>query len=251
MWPLLSGGEQLRVRRCDETHFELGDIAVLLREDDRQLIAHSVVGTAPLRTAGFLGKEDPPGLRPLAKAEVVRRAGREIPLERLRPLLHAAQRSATVIARSPMVRTLWNTTRASLGSSATGDVRSRLLAPHVRRVSPAELAAFAIALSRWETLPADELEALVARHAAAGVWARGQLAGTGVHGSDGALRHLHLRSWLRHTGAAERLLEELWQPSISRAEVAEEETDVVSACESRGLVPTGRTPRGALILSRR
>ncbi|MFT3841453.1 MAG: hypothetical protein QM723_30975 [Myxococcaceae bacterium] len=250
MWPLLSGGEALRVRRCNESDLKPGDVVVLVR-DDGQLIAHIVAGVDPLRTESFLGVPDAPGLKPLAKAELARHGDRDIPLERVRPFIRVAQRSLSRAAQSPLVRRAWDSSRRWLGSETSGAIRARLLSPTVRRVQQTELPAFAVALSRWETLNSGELEQMVNHRAAAGVWARGTLAGVGVHGDDGTIRHLHLKSWLRNAGAGERLLEELWQPSVNRVEVGEEEQEIVSAAERRGLAVTGRTDRGALILGRR
>jgi hypothetical protein len=250
MWPLLSGGEALRVRRCAEADLKPGDVAVLVR-DDGQLVAHSVVSVEPLRTESFLGIPDAPGLKPLAKAELARQGDRDIPLERVRPFIRVAQRSFARAAQSTVVRTAWDTSRRWLGSEASGAIRARLFSPTVRRVAQTELPAFAVALSRWESLNASDLERMVNHRAAAGVWARGTLAGVGVHGDDGTIRHLHLKSWLRNAGAGERLLNELWQPSVAKVEVGEEEQEIVSAAERRGLSVTGRTERGALILGRR
>jgi hypothetical protein len=250
MWPLLSGGEALRVRRCTEADFRPGDVAVLVR-DDGQLIAHSVVSVDPLRTESFLGIPDAPGLKPLAKAELARQGDRDIPLERVRPFIRVAQRSLSRAAQSTVVRRAWDTSRRFIGSEASGAIRAALLSPMVRRVAQAELPAFAVALSRWESLSSEELERMVSHRAAAGVWARGTLAGVGVHANDGTIRHLHLKSWLRNAGAGERLLDELWQPSVTKVEVGEEEQELVSAAQRRGLSVTGRTERGALILGRR
>ncbi len=248
MWPLLRGGESLRVRRCAASELEPGDIAVLLRSDG-QLVAHSVVETAPLRTAGFLGRVDEPGLTPLAKAEVVRRGRVEVPLGRLRPVLRGAQVVAAAAAQIERGAVgLAEFPRASRARRLPGQSERGCLAPTVRRITPAEPSAFSVALSRWETLPGPLLESLVHRHAALGVWARGRLAGTGARGEDGALRHLHLASWLRNCGVGEHLVRELWQPSVSRVEVGEEEQELVQVFAQRGLVPAGRTSSGLLVL---
>lgn len=81
LWPLLLDGDSLRVERCAERDLAPGDVAVVAFPDGR-LVAHLVVGTAPLRTASSVGVLDPLPLEALGRVTGFRRGARTWPWPR-------------------------------------------------------------------------------------------------------------------------------------------------------------------------
>ncbi len=115
MWPVLRGGDAVQVLRCGEEAVAPGDIAVLAREDGG-LTAHFVVGTAPVRTASFLGREDP-AAELLGRVIRLRTRGVELPLSpRVRPLLRGGQSLVAAAWRNPLLRGAWRWGRGVLAS---------------------------------------------------------------------------------------------------------------------------------------
>ncbi len=79
MAPLLRSGDALELERCAAHALRRGDVAVLALPGDR-LVAHLVVGVAPLATATFLGAADVDAGDALARVVAFRRGGRRVPL---------------------------------------------------------------------------------------------------------------------------------------------------------------------------
>lgn len=191
MRPLLFGGESLKVRRCAPESFKPGEIAVLLR-DDGALISHLVVKAKPLATASFDGKQDPPGLQPLARALSIRRGPAVVPVPPRLALL-AAQRMWTLATRATVTRAAYTLFGDAVASPLTASFRTVLGNVQVDVLGPDGLKDFAVALSRWETLPAPALEALVERGVVVAATRRGRIVGCACVGRDGVVRHAHLQ----------------------------------------------------------
>lgn len=192
MRPLLTGGESLKVKRCAPESLKRGEIAVLLRADGA-LISHLVVATAPVATASMDGKRDPAGLEPLARATSIRRGKVVVPVPpRLALLgLHAAWSAAT---RGTVTRAAYALAGNAVASPRTAKLRTLLGAVTLDLVGPDTLKPFAVALSRWETLPADTLESLVRAGVVVAAFRRGAIVGCVCVGPDRVLRH----AWLQH-----------------------------------------------------
>jgi hypothetical protein len=73
LWPFIRSGDLLRVERCGEGGVAPGDVALL--EYPTTLVAHLVVGLAPVRTASSVGVVDPPALGVLGRVVAFQRAG--------------------------------------------------------------------------------------------------------------------------------------------------------------------------------
>lgn len=166
MWPLLWPGDQLKVQRCGPSDFARGDVAVMAR--DNLLVSHFVIALAPFTTASIIGTVDD-ALEPLGRAIAVRRKGRELPL--WRPASRLFQRTWSLAARSPL-QLAWQASVSALTSPATAALRTTMFGrPTVHAIEQTDLHDVAIALSRWSSFGAGELEQLVRE--GRGVIARG------------------------------------------------------------------------------
>ncbi|MEW5739921.1 MAG: hypothetical protein AB1938_13395 [Myxococcota bacterium] len=79
LWPFVLDGDSLQVRRCGEEDVRRGDVAVVVAASG-ELVAHFVVGVAPVRTASSNGRLDAPARAVLGKVLAVRRRGVVLPL---------------------------------------------------------------------------------------------------------------------------------------------------------------------------
>jgi len=94
MWPLLPSGAEVRLRRCEPGAFSPGDVAFCVLPSGEPVV-HLLLGTQPVRTAGWLRSEDAPGGTMLARVEAVRVKGQEVRLPGgLGPLLLLARATA-------------------------------------------------------------------------------------------------------------------------------------------------------------
>ncbi|MFY0570878.1 N-acetyltransferase [Archangium lansingense] len=180
MWPLLRSGDSVQVLRCAAEAVAPGDLAVLLRADGG-LTAHPVTGTSPVRTASFLGLEDP-AAELLGRVVRVRTRGLEVRLPVLaRPLLRAAQRLGTTAFRSPVLRGARRLVREWGTSSWTRPGRARWLGTlTVRPLRPGEEEALLVFAGHHQPQAAAELGPGLARGAGLVVGAfdaRGRLRG--------------------------------------------------------------------------
>ncbi len=71
LWPLLRGGETLKVERVSAVR--VGDVAVVMIS--RALVAHFVISVNPLRTAASNGRVDQPADELLGRVIAFRRDG--------------------------------------------------------------------------------------------------------------------------------------------------------------------------------
>lgn len=221
MRPVLTGGESLRVVRCAEADFKPGDIAVMLR-DDGALISHLVVGTHPLRTESFDGKPDAPGLEPLARATAIRRGPMIVPLPRPARLgLLGLQRAWRLATRAAPTRALYEGVGAAISSELTAGIRTLLGQVEVDVLQPDALKDLAIALSRYETLSGEALEALMTHGVVVGARRRGRLVGCVCVAQDKVVRHAYLQRRAQGLGLEAVMLDR-----------------VVREAEARGLKPT-------------
>ncbi len=213
MRPILTGGESLKVVRCSEHDVRPGDLAVMLRADGA-LISHLVVGSAPVRTESFDGKPDAPGLVVLAKAIAVRRGRRVIPLPRL-PLL-ALQRAWRFATTSAPTRAAYAALGAVVSSQRTGGMRTLLGQVEVEVLSADAFKALSVALSRWETLTAAALEALMRDGVVVAARRRGKIVGCVCVGTDGVVRHAFLQRRAQGLGLEAVMLDRLVREAESR-----------------------------------
>lgn len=101
LWPVILGGDSLRVLRCDEADLEEGDVAVV-EADSGALVAHVVVQRRPVRTASSNGRVDPPPRAVLGRVTAVRRGAVTVPLPRAsRRLLRALPVASNVLRAVP------------------------------------------------------------------------------------------------------------------------------------------------------
>ncbi|HYX93229.1 MAG TPA: GNAT family N-acetyltransferase [Myxococcaceae bacterium] len=137
MWPLFRTSDAFQVRRCDEEEIRPGDV-VLVRSESGELVVHLALATQPLRTAGFLKREDTGAAELLGRVEKFRRGVLELGLPRaLSPALHTAHWIATALVGSPAGRSTARGMRGLWGSEATlplrrawlGEVQVRPLGP--------------------------------------------------------------------------------------------------------------------------
>lgn len=105
LWPLVRGGDVLRVERGGEAELRPGDVALL--EYPSALVAHLVVGLAPLVTASSVGVLDPPPLAVLGRVVAFRRGGVTVPVPRWSgPALAAVPGAARRLKALPLARSL-------------------------------------------------------------------------------------------------------------------------------------------------
>jgi mycothiol synthase len=186
MWPLLRSGDAVQVLRCGAEAVSPGDIAVLARAGGG-LTAHLVTGTSPLRTASFLGREDP-SAELLGRVVRVRTRGLVLPVPVLaRPLLRAVQRVGSAAFQSPALRSARHLTREWAMSSWTRPGRARWLgALTVRPLGPEDEEALLIFAGHYLPEAAAEV-------------------GAGLAGSEGrVVGAFDARGRLRGFGYAER-----------------------------------------------
>jgi hypothetical protein len=241
MRPLLTGGESLKVERCEPQSLRPGEIAVMLR-DDGALISHLVVATGPFRTESFDGKPDAPGLEPLGRAVAIRRGERVVPLPApARPALLAAQRAWAFATRFPLTRAAYSVAGHLVASELTGSLRLMFAPVEVELLGPGDLAAIAVALSRWETLPGPALEALVRDATVLGARRRGELVGLAFSCPDQVLRHCFLQRRAQGLGLelsiVERALREAFARGvqITAAEIDASQPAFIAAARAFGL----------------
>lgn len=104
LWPLVLPGDALLCERCAEETLALGEVA--LRPKGEALVAHLVVGLAPLVTASSTGALDI-GLGPaLGRVVTLKRGPWLVPVSRLTPLLAGWSRAASVTRRLELARRL-------------------------------------------------------------------------------------------------------------------------------------------------
>lgn len=193
MRPVLTGGESLKVLRCAQAALKPGDIAVMLRGDGA-LISHLVVATDPFRTESFDGKPDAPGLEVLARTIAVRRGKVVVPLPRpARIALLGLQRAWSLATRAGPTRAAHAALGAAMRSQVTAGARTLLGQVEVDVLGPEALKDLSIALSRYETLSGDALEALFKDGVVVGARRRGRIVGCVCVGSDKIVRHAFLQ----------------------------------------------------------
>ncbi len=220
MRPVLTGGESLKVVRCAVGALKSGDIAVMLRADGA-LISHLVVATQPLRTESFDGKADAPGLEVLARAIALRRGKLVVPLPRpSRVALLALQRAWSLATRAGPTRALYAALGAAVRSQLTAGARTLLGQVEVDVLGPEALRDLAVALSRYETLSGDALEALMKDGVVVGARRRGRIVGCVCVGSDRVVRHAFLQRRAQGLGLEPVMVDR-----------------VVREAEARGLMP--------------
>jgi len=138
MWPILSTGDSVKVRRCGVKALKVGHLAAV-RTQRGTLRVHVVTGKRPFRTEPFLGGDDKLE-RVLGRVISLRSRGLTLPLpDPLRRPIGVAQKVASWSASQPWVegatRTLW---RAAC-SDRTAELRRALIGPlRVRRLTPAD-----------------------------------------------------------------------------------------------------------------
>jgi|GEM_PF-2115944 len=213
MRPVLTGGESLKVMRCREGAMKPGEIAVMLRTDGA-LISHLVVGTAPVRTESFDGKPDAEGLEVLGRAIAVRRGALVMPLPRV-PLL-VLQRLWRLATRSAISRAAYGTAGAVVASPHTSGLRALLGKIEVDVLGPEALRDFAIALSRYETLSATQLESLLRDGVVVGARRRGRLVGCVAVGTDRIVRHAFLQRRAQGLGIEAVMIDRVVREACAR-----------------------------------
>jgi hypothetical protein len=243
MSPLLTGGESLKVQRCSANALRRGDIAVMLRGDGA-LISHLVVRIRPLRTEGFYGKPDAPGLEVLARAIAIRREEVVIALRPfMRPGLLALQRGWSLAARGRLTQSVYALLGGAVASPRTRRVRALLGAIELRLLGPESLREVAIALSRWVTLSTQSLERLVRDGIAVGAIRRGHLVGLIFVGPDKLLRYGFLQRRAQGMGVELALIERAIGEAAARGMApigAELEPPFQGPAEELGLMRPGR-----------
>jgi len=239
MWPLLVSGDEVQFERGAAVG--PGDAAVLLRGDGA-LVTHVVSGVEPLRTCGFLGPEDAPGLELLGAVRRVRRGPVEAPY--VRALVWPLHLAAAAAQGSTLARAAWHVAVSTLFGPGTGSLRRPALGVSVRTLDRTELEHFAIGLSHFETLSPAHLERLLTHGRVSFAESRLGVAGTLVRTEGGVLAHAHLAAWARHLGLEERLVGSLDVPElVTSAEVPTREVGFVEALRAHGFREHDFTPR--------
>jgi mycothiol synthase len=144
LYPLLRGGDSVRVLRCGPEALALGDVALV--RHGRQLVAQVVVATTPWRAASLLGGVEPVGGVPLGRVVAVRRGRWVLPLPRpFSPALWAAQRTLSAAWARPRTRLVYRRVRDFFFSGWSRAVRSRLVGPlEVRLLGAGDLDALLV-----------------------------------------------------------------------------------------------------------
>lgn len=237
LWPLLRGGEQLLVQRCDAHELQAGDVAVLLTPA-RALVAHVVVSAAPLRTAAFNGRADPGSWVALGRVIAVRIAGRAVPLPR--PLVRSSQRAWSAVARLRPAQLAWTALIAVWGSSGMRRLRDVALgAVDVRIATDSDRPEVVAALSMHEVLTEDALERLLEGATIALARARGGIVGIALHDARGRLlRARTLRRAAGH-GVEQRLIDALSAEGLREANISGLKPAFITSLARRGFQPRG------------
>ena len=242
MRPILTGGESLKVVRCSGASLRRGEIAVMLRSDGA-LISHLVVGTSPLRTESFSGKLDAPGLEVLARAVAIRRGPVVVPLPRSSRLaLLGLQRFWSLATRAGPTRAAHGAVGALVASERTAGLRSLLGQVAVDPLGPDALKDLAIALSRWETLSGEALEALLRDGVVVGARRHGRLVGCICLGPDQVVRHAFLQRRAQGLGLEAVMLDRLVREAEARglkpvrAEVSPSQPGFIAAAQGFALL---------------
>ena len=128
LYPLLRGGDSVRVLRCGPGSMARGDVALVRL--GRQLVAHMVVSTRPWLTASLVGGVDPPGGVTLGRVVAVRRGQLVLPLPRpLRPAMWAARQALAAAWARPGSRLAYRRVRDFFFSGWSRPLRRRLVGP--------------------------------------------------------------------------------------------------------------------------
>jgi hypothetical protein len=216
MRPVLTGGESLKVLRCTKGALKRGDLAVMLRADGA-LISHLVVATDPFRTESFDGKPDAPGLEVLARAVAVRRGKTVIPLPRpTRVALLGLQRAWTLATRAGPSRALYAALGAAVRSQRTAGIRTVLGQVEVDVLGAEALKELAVALSRYETLSGDALDALIKNGVVVGARRQGRIVGCICVGADQVVRHAFLQRRAQGLGLEAVMLDRVVREAKAR-----------------------------------
>ena len=240
LWPLLRGGEQLHVQRCEADELEPGDLSVLLTPE-KLLVAHVVVNTDPLETASFNGRMDPAGWKPLGRVVAVKVGGRAVPMPRR--LIRSGQRAWSALARLPPAQIAWTIFLATWGSSGMRRVRSLALGPvEVRLAGDADRADVMAAVSMHEVFTEDALERLLDGATAAVATARGGTVGVALHDANGRLLRARMLRRAAGQGVEQRLIDVLMSAGLREADIEGLKPSFVTSLARRGFQPRG--PRG-------
>ncbi len=142
MAPIIRSGDALQIVRCEPSELSVGDIAAL-GGPNGTLVVHLVVSTRPVRTSTFLGRPDPPDLRPLGRVVALRRGRWTFPTPAIvRPALLWAHRLASRAARNAALRRALDWGRNLLASRATLAIRTAWVGTvEVRKLVPNDLEA--------------------------------------------------------------------------------------------------------------
>ncbi|MBZ4420959.1 GNAT family N-acetyltransferase [Myxococcus sp. RHSTA-1-4] len=128
LYPLLRGGDSVRVLRCGPGAMSRGDVALV--RQGRQLVAHVVVSTEPWATASLVGGMDPPGGVTLGRVVAVRRGQWVLPLPRpFRPAMWMTQQALSAAWARPESRVVYRHVRDFFFSGWSRPLRRRLVGP--------------------------------------------------------------------------------------------------------------------------
>jgi mycothiol synthase len=128
LYPLLRGGDSVRVLRCGPGAMARGDVALM--RQGRQLVAHVVVSTRPWMTASLVGGADPPGGVTLGRVVAVRRGPWVLPLPRpFRPAMWMTQQALAAAWARPGSRVVFRRVRDFFFSGWSRPLRRRLVGP--------------------------------------------------------------------------------------------------------------------------
>jgi L-amino acid N-acyltransferase YncA len=230
MWPLFRTSDAFQVRRCDEEEIRTGDL-VLVRSEAAELVVHLAIATEPLRTAGFLGRDDGGVAELLGRVERVRRGALELSLPRiLGPAFQAAHWIATGLAGSAAGRSTARGMRGVWGSGATLPLRRAWLGEvEVRPLGPEDWNALFTFAGDHLRISASFLrkqlhERWAERSAAIGGLARGAVTGfcwVDEYRQEGFdldglwIRSLYVRPIARGMGVARRIVERACEAAAS------------------------------------
>jgi mycothiol synthase len=128
LYPLLRGGDSVRVLRCGPGAMARGDVALV--RQGRRLVAHVVVSKEPWGTAPLVGGLDVPGGVTLGRVVAVRRGAWVVPLPRpFRPALWMTQQALSAAWARPGSRVVFSHVRDFFFSGWSRPLRRRLVGP--------------------------------------------------------------------------------------------------------------------------
>ncbi len=138
MWPVLSTGDSVKVRRCGVKALRVGHLAAV-RTRRGNLRVHVVTSKRPFRSQPFLGGDDSLE-RVLGRVVSLRSRGLTLPVpDLLRAPIGVAQKVAAWSASQPWVEGMTRRAWQSLCSGSTGELRRALIGPlRVRRLTHAD-----------------------------------------------------------------------------------------------------------------